>query len=208
MRLALAGEIAVAYAVVLHEHVVIVERVLASQHACAAPALHVVGNRLAEQIEERRHEVDLAEVTLNGLASIEQPRHAHQERHPHGLLVWSAHLEHLVRPDHVTVLACEDDDRAVRNAAAVQRAKNRSDHIVDKLHVAPVVGPEQPPSIFGAEVDAVPHGVAEEVRTEPVEQRAAFRILEERLVYGRGGWVVKMVVRAGERRVRLDGADV
>ena len=227
------AQVAVSDAVVLDENVVSVQRSFASQDIGPTHAVKMLWHRLAKQLKQRGHEIDLRIVPCDHALLFVQPGYAHQKRHLGGGLVKRAHLQHAVGADEVAVLAGEHDDGVVCQPCIVHGTHDLAHCVVDQRDVGKVVGPEPAPRRLVAYIVADERGMRvvcvaaslpvgfrllvggvgelglhEEVGPNPIEQGCALRLLEESGVHRQRGGIVQMVVRSGERRMRLQEADV
>ena len=136
----------------LDEDGVVLQRFLPLEHGQTAPALQMPRHRLAEQVEQRWHQVDLADGAANIGLSRGEPGHTHQKRHPRGLVVESPFLQHPVVPKQVAVLAGEHHHRVIGDAGPVQGRGDLADHPVHQGDVGEIVSAEPPPTLLGGYV--------------------------------------------------------
>lgn len=118
----------------------------------------MVRQRLVHQVQQRRHEVDLAEVTVDADPIITWPGNANHHRHLDRRFVERAFFQQAVVADHVPVIAGENHDGAVGQPRVLERRDDPADLPIHERDVAIVVGAQVAPTTLGGQVMTVTTG--------------------------------------------------
>jgi hypothetical protein len=89
--------------------------------------------RLAEKIEQRRHEIDVA-YRLRDHFRARLPRQSNQPRNARGFLKHCLLPEEMVRAEAVAMVARVNNDRVVSQAESFQTRQNCADALIDQRH--------------------------------------------------------------------------